>query len=77
MTTDGTVCKTGSNAGLPHHWVYEDANGPISRGVCRYCKEETTGKNYLPTEKGEWDWMDEFNLNNPFPPGTAPRVFPN
>ena len=23
-----------------HHWIIESANGPISKGVCKYCSAE-------------------------------------
>lgn len=22
-----------------HHWIIEPANGPVSKGECRYCRE--------------------------------------
>lgn len=30
-----------------HHWVIEEANGPRSVGVCKYCGVEKQFKNWL------------------------------
>ena len=30
-----------------HHWRIEEANGPRSMGVCKYCGVEKTFKNWL------------------------------
>ncbi len=31
-----------------HHWIIEVANGPISKGVCRFCGAEREFYNSLP-----------------------------
>jgi len=31
-----------------HYWIIEVANGPKSRGVCRYCGEEKEFQNTMP-----------------------------
>ena len=30
-----------------HHWIIEPANGPISRGMCRNCREVREFKNSI------------------------------
>ncbi len=30
-----------------HHWMLERADGPISRGVCRFCGAEREFRNYI------------------------------
>ena len=30
-----------------HHWVLEDNQRPISKGVCKYCGEEREFRNYM------------------------------
>ena len=30
-----------------HHWRIEEANGPQSRGICKYCGAEKVFKNWL------------------------------
>ena len=34
--------------GKPHKWDIERANGPISKGVCRNCKQEALFTNNIP-----------------------------
>ena len=31
-----------------HFWVYESPDGETSKGVCKLCGTETTGRNSLP-----------------------------
>ncbi|MFH1639108.1 MAG: hypothetical protein ABIB93_02175 [Chloroflexota bacterium] len=31
-----------------HHWLIEKPNGPISKGVCKYCREEREFSNSPP-----------------------------
>lgn len=31
-----------------HYWMIEDAKGPISRGVCKFCGAEEEFQNSLP-----------------------------
>ncbi len=30
-----------------HHWVIEEADGPTSQGVCRFCGEAKEFRNYM------------------------------
>jgi hypothetical protein len=30
-----------------HHWLIEEATGPISTGICRYCHARRDFKNWL------------------------------
>jgi len=32
----------------PHHWLIEEANGPTSVGVCRFCGERREFSNSVP-----------------------------
>ena len=36
-----------------HHWVIESPDGPISRGICKYCGAVKEFTNYLPFST--WD----------------------
>ncbi len=36
-----------------HHWLIETADGPVSRGVCRFCREER-GFDNSPDEVYRW-----------------------
>ena len=41
--------------GCCHHWLIEGATGPISRGVCKFCREEREFSNRLDVlPKDEW-----------------------
>ena len=31
-----------------HHWIIENAVGPVSRGVCKFCGEGREFDNFLP-----------------------------
>jgi len=31
-----------------HHWIIESANGPTSKGVCKYCSAEKEFHNVVP-----------------------------
>ncbi|HET7737270.1 MAG TPA: hypothetical protein VFK32_01735 [Tepidiformaceae bacterium] len=31
-----------------HHWILEEASGPVSRGSCRECHAERDFQNWLP-----------------------------
>ena len=33
--------------GRQHFWVIDPANGPVSNGVCKYCKLEGLHHNYV------------------------------
>ena len=51
-----------------HYWVIEAANGPESKGMCKYCGEVKTFLNTMP----------DFNIpkrkNNPFKLPEVPQV---
>ncbi len=34
--------------GCHHYWIIEVANGPTSRGICKYCGEEKEFLNTMP-----------------------------
>ncbi len=38
-----------------HHWVIESPEGPISRGMCKFCGAEDLFQNYIPYPT----WHDE------------------
>ncbi len=40
--------------GRSHHWIISAQNGPISEGVCKFCREKREFKNSLP----EPNWLD-------------------
>ncbi len=37
-----------SRVGCAHYWVIEQARGPKSRGVCKFCREEREFLNSVP-----------------------------
>lgn len=37
-----------SKVGCNHYWVIESANGPVSKGVCKYCGDKREFSNVLP-----------------------------
>ncbi len=39
--------------GHAHHWLIDEARGPVSRGVCKTCGAEKEFKNWL----GETDFI--------------------
>ena len=39
--------KTETRSECCHYWVIEMADGPISRGVCKFCGEEKWFMNYF------------------------------
>jgi len=45
--------------GCAHYWVIESANGPTSRGVCKFCGEKREFRNswydLLPSKKHQVD----------------------
>lgn len=41
----GSVCA--------HHWIIDSPIGPMSRGICQFCREVREFKNYL--ENSYWD----------------------
>lgn len=46
------ICKpVVSKQTCMHYWVIKSANGPVSRGMCRFCGIEREFSNY-PTECG-------------------------
>ena len=49
MVVDQRITQLESEAGpgpaCCHHWIIETANGPVSRGVCRYCLVSREFKN--------------------------------
>ncbi|GAG52254.1 unnamed protein product [marine sediment metagenome] len=38
-----------------HYWIIETPDGPISRGVCKYCGTVKEFRNYLPHSSWEED----------------------
>ncbi len=36
-----------------HHWLLETPNGPVVRGVCKYCSESRDFYNTWPVRWGE------------------------
>lgn len=36
-----------------HHWMIESADGPTSRGVCKYCGADKDFLNYMPEHVGK------------------------
>jgi len=40
--------------GCIHHWLIEPANGPISNGTCKTCKEQKSFTNTEPYRTGSW-----------------------
>ena len=40
-----------------HHWVIQPANGPVSLGVCKFCREILEFRNHL----GTWEWHPRGN----------------
>jgi hypothetical protein len=40
--------KQTSKAECVHYWVIESPQGPVSRGVCKYCGAVNEFRNYMP-----------------------------
>lgn len=36
-----------------HHWLIEAPNGPMSKGICKYCSEEREFSNVPPLKQVE------------------------
>ncbi len=43
-TTERRTCS--------HHWVIQPADGPVSLGVCKFCRETREFRNYIDV----WEW---------------------
>jgi hypothetical protein len=37
-----------ARAGCAHYWIIESPQGPVSKGVCRYCGAVSEFSNYMP-----------------------------
>ncbi len=37
-----------------HHWIIETANGPVSQGTCRICRETREFRNSIVEENREY-----------------------
>jgi hypothetical protein len=37
-----------ARVGCAHYWIIESPQGPISRGICRYCGAVSEFRNYVP-----------------------------
>ena len=44
VTTERRTCS--------HHWVIQPADGPVSLGVCKFCRETREFRNHLDN----WEW---------------------
>ena len=53
VTDDSSSCQ--------HHWVIQEADGPISRGSCQSCGQLKEFKNYLESSH----WGDEKSRSEP------------
>jgi hypothetical protein len=40
--------KQTSKVGCAHYWIIESPQGPISKGVCKYCGAVSEFSNYMP-----------------------------
>ena len=40
--------------GMAHHWVIEEAQGPVSKGVCRHCGDAREFQNSVFEDSGDW-----------------------
>ena len=40
--------KRTSRVGCAHYWIIESPQGPISKGVCKYCGAVSEFSNYVP-----------------------------
>ena len=40
--------KRTAKVGCAHYWIIESPQGPISRGVCKYCGAISEFSNYVP-----------------------------
>ena len=43
-----------------HHWVFEEPNGEVSKGVCKICRAETVSFNVFFGDRKDLNWT-EFN----------------
>ena len=53
MTTTSIDSAAKAPAKCVHHWVVEPADGPISRGRCKRCRQERTFSNSTETATEE------------------------
>jgi len=37
-----------TRVGCAHYWIIESPQGPVSKGVCRYCGAVSEFSNYMP-----------------------------
>jgi len=37
-----------ARVGCAHYWIIESPQGPVSKGVCRYCGAVSEFSNYMP-----------------------------
>ena len=51
-------------SGCAHYWVIESANGPTSRGVCKFCGEQREFRN---------SWYDLFPSKKQQAPADTPE----
>jgi len=45
---DTPVVEIRINSQCRHHWLIERTDGPLSHGICKYCREERDFRNSLP-----------------------------
>ena len=38
-----------------HYWIIDPPDGPVSRGLCRDCREVRDFKNFLDSDSVMWD----------------------
>ena len=41
-----------------HHWVIDTADGPMSRGVCKYCQQVRDFENFVEGDKWGYFHLD-------------------
>ena len=41
-----------------HHWVIDTADGPMSRGVCKYCQQVRDFENFVEADKWGYVHLD-------------------